>query len=190
MGWTFQEARYNINGKIDRKAECDSIMNDDCFRVEKSALIGSTYYAAVTRIAKYIDGKPIPLPENERYTFAVVCLTSIRSNDWCNFGYKDMSEDCGPFYYDCPKSILKLLSPTTNECALKWRSACVEKAEKKKNPNALGNLPIGAIIQLSDGTKLIKRAPAYQFKTPWWYNAEKNCYKKKNHIGEYTVISA
>ncbi len=52
MGWTWTNAATTRNGKIDRKAECDRLMNDEMFRLEKSIMIGSTYYGAVTRIAK------------------------------------------------------------------------------------------------------------------------------------------
>ena len=40
-----------------------------------------------------------------------------------------------PYHYECPKSILKLLTPTDNELANEWREKCYEyhkqKAEKK-----------------------------------------------------------
>lgn len=52
--------------------------------------------------------------------------------------YKEMGEESEPFYYDCPERILKLLTPTTNEHALKWREQCwknintVKDMKKKK----------------------------------------------------------
>ena len=39
----------------------------------------------------------------------------------------------GPYYYDCPKGILDLLTPTDNECANDWRRKCREKKEKKSS---------------------------------------------------------
>jgi len=39
-------------------------------------------------------------------------------------GYKLMSEEEGPYYYDCPAEVLDALSPTTAEFALKWRQRC------------------------------------------------------------------
>lgn len=62
----------------------------------------------------------------------MVChfLTSISGN---NFSYKDMDETMIPCYYDCPESILKLLSDTNNENALEYRRLCREKRRKRKN---------------------------------------------------------
>lgn len=61
---------------------------------------------------------------------AVVCLLDYSPKDYHNFGYKDMSEEMGPYAYDCPKKILDLLSPTTDENALKWRASCREMLKK------------------------------------------------------------
>ncbi|MDN5375448.1 MAG: hypothetical protein PWQ39_488 [Thermacetogenium sp.] len=41
----------------------------------------------------------------------------------------------GPYCYDCPERILKLLTPTENEWANEWRRKCWERIEaKKKRP--------------------------------------------------------
>ncbi|WP_196769057.1 DUF6927 domain-containing protein [Neomoorella thermoacetica] len=76
--------------------------------------------------------------------FAVVCLLSYRPKDYFNFGYKDMSEDMGPYYYNCPERILKLLTPTENKLALEWREKCWERIRAKK---ARPKLREGMIIQ-------------------------------------------
>ena len=67
---------------------------------------------------------------------------------FCEFYYKDMDESSGPYAYDCPKSILDLLSPTTNEFALNWRRKCYANIERKKDKNSLSNLPLGTIIEV------------------------------------------
>ena len=48
MGWTEHQATYFKKGKIDRKAECDSIFtyNNWC-EVVKSSMVGSVYYGAI-----------------------------------------------------------------------------------------------------------------------------------------------
>jgi hypothetical protein len=38
----------------------------------------------------------------------------------------------GPFQYDCPERILKLLTPTSNEYAQNWRNKCWENIKRKK----------------------------------------------------------
>ena len=58
MGWTSYEATYfKKNGDIDRKAECDAyFMRDNAghYKVVKSSMKGTVYYAAVTTLTKYI----------------------------------------------------------------------------------------------------------------------------------------
>ena len=57
MGWTSYHASFYKNGKIDRKAECDSIMNCDMvgnkgrYEVLKSAMVGCLKGNGLTRIA-------------------------------------------------------------------------------------------------------------------------------------------
>lgn len=159
MGWTSMHATHYKKGKIDRKAECDAYfmegLNRGHFNVLKSSMVGSTYYAAVQRMVKYIgkdesgEGIYEPLPENERTTFGVVFLTSTDARDYYNFSYKDLDESYGPYSHDCPKGILDLLSPTDNEYANEWRKLCYENIAKKNNKNGLSKLPVGSIIKVT-----------------------------------------
>ena len=143
MGWTEYRASCYKNGKVDRKAEMDSIYNweDENRKVEvlKSAVVGSTYYAAVKSFNK---------TNGYEYIGAIVCLTSTNNKDYYNFAYKDMDETMGPYKYDCPKGILDLLGPTDNEYAKEWRRLCYENINEKKNPNALAKLPVGTTIKV------------------------------------------
>ena len=61
----------------------------------------------------------------ERDVIGVVVLIKF-VRDHYNFGYKDMTEDMGPYFYACPQLILNLLTPTDNENALAWRKRCRE----------------------------------------------------------------
>ena len=193
MGWTSYHATHYKNGKVDRKAECDAYftegLNEGFYRLEKSTMIGSVYYAAVTGLKRYNEGKKEDVPKDEQHTFGVVFLTSVDSKDYYNFSYKDMDETCGPFCYDCPESILKLLSPTTSEFAQKWRDGCRKHRKLRK---ALNDLPVGSVIEIErvDGTKrYVKHAPAFQFKKPFWYNPEGHSYIPNKKIPDgYCVI--
>lgn len=155
MGWTSYHATHYKNGKVDRKAECDSIFNDVMvtmdsnkpigkFEVLKSSMVGSTYYAAVKRTRFATETEP-----EQVQVWAVICLTSTDMKDYFNFSYKDMDESMGPYNYDCPKGILDLLTPTDSEWANNWRQACREHYAKKNNPNALNKLPLGSVIQFT-----------------------------------------
>lgn len=159
MGWTSYHATYYKNGRVDRKAECDAYfmegLNRGYYDVLKSSMVGSVYYAAVKPLKKYGDKDEhgerviVDIPMDEQRVIGVVFLTSTDSKDYFNFSYKDMSETSGPCYYDCPKGILDLLTPTDNEWANNWRVKCREQLAKKNNPNALRKLPVGTLIKVT-----------------------------------------
>lgn len=136
MGWTEYAATEFKKGRVDRKAECDKIVTwsneTTTSKVLKSSMVGSTYYAAV----EYIKN-------GERQVYAMVCLTSVRERYL--FAYKDMSEDMGPYKYDCPKSIIDLLTPTDNKYANEWRQKCLDKKKEVK----LAKLPLGTQIEIT-----------------------------------------
>lgn len=200
MGWTSYAATYYKNGKIDRKAECDNIFNDNMvtwddshkvigkYEVLKSSMVGSTYYAAVKKTKFATETEP-----EKSIVFAAICLTSTNMKDYYNFSYKDMDETCGPYQYDCPKGILDLLTPTDSEFANNWRERCYENLEKKKDKNSLSKLPIGSVIKYTDHNgeeiMLYKHPAGYQFKRPFWMLADNSGYISAKHIPDnYEVI--
>lgn len=199
MGWTGTHATYYklYNGRklVDVKAECDSYWTHDYgrFKVLKSAVVGSVYYAAIAVCRKWPEGAEhtpgtlIDVPEDEREVFGVVFRTRVDHKNYFNFTYKEIYESSGPCEDHCPVGIINLLTPTDSEFANDWRNRCKAYAAKKKSPNNPSKLPIGTKIKYTDSRGeviLEKRAPAYQFKTSWWYNAEKHQYVSKKNIPE------
>lgn len=194
MGWTSYSTIYctlKKDGSVDRKAECDKYfiggLNEGHYRIVKSAMVGSTYYAAVQTLKKYVgtdvNGKSVyeDIPENDIETFAYVILTSVKDGE---FYYKEMSEDMGPYESKCPKSIIKVLSPTDSEYANAWRQRCLAAKAKP-------NYPIGTIIEFKRGdetVRLVKCAASYQFKTPFWKFCGKNMYFRKKDIPWDSVV--
>lgn len=186
MGWTSYMAthyKYYKNSRVvDRKAEMDERWTQtehDGYpelNVLKSRMVGSIYYAAIEIKRNGI----------RECVFGQVALTSTKWSDGMNFGYKDMNETIGPYYYDCPESILNLLTETEDEYALEWRRKCREKIEKRKRHETKDTLPIGSVIEFKqyNGTKIIleKMSPRYQFKRPWWYKADNNTYMSSKRI--------
>ena len=191
MGWTSYHATHYKKGKIDRKAECDAYflegLNVGHYEVLKSAMVGSTYYAAVKPLKKHggkdENGKDIyvDIPDEEHEVFGVVFLTSTDSKDYFNFSYKNMCESVGPYKRECPKGILDLLTPTDSEWANEWRKDCYANLAKKKDPNNLNNLPVGAVIKVTmpfdttfykegDEVTLTKRE-GWSTKRPSWYSS-------------------
>lgn len=178
MGWT----SYHVDGKINRKNECGRVYNGETekyiWKVLKSAMIGSTYYAAVKKTDK---------GTGESKVFAGVCLTAVDNSDWYNFSYKDMDESVGPFESKCPNSILDLLTETEYEYANEWRERCRTYNAKPK----LGKLPIGTVIEFALNGKTYratKQHPAYQFKTPFWLTEDGRYIKKKQIPEDFKVI--
>lgn len=115
MGWV---TYYVPENEIDRLAECRKIFGREpsWATIIKDALVGEVYYAAMrsTRTGK---------------VWALVVLTNVENYE---FGYKDMDETVGPCYYDCPNSILNLLSPTDSDYAKEWRAKCRANKHKRK----------------------------------------------------------
>ncbi|MCL6560684.1 MAG: hypothetical protein K6U74_18200, partial [Firmicutes bacterium] len=85
--------------------------------------------------------------QGNREVIAYVCLLHYTPSYINNFGYKDMEESMGPYQYDCPERILRLLTPTENEYALKWREKCWENIQKRK---ARPRLTEGAVIEFAE----------------------------------------
>lgn len=189
MGWTeYTATHYYDNGAINRKAECDAYfmegLNRGYYKVEKSAMVGSTYYAAVRQLEVYVGDARTAIPEHEQQVYGFVFRTSVEKD---SFAYKPMSETMGPCYYDCPPSILSLLSPTDNEYAKDWREKCLLKASMPKP----GQLPIGTEIECTiNGKKytLVKHRAAYQFKTPFWMVKDEGTYIQKKRIPSDFII--
>ena len=189
MGWTSYHATHYKNGRIDRKAEIDAMWNDDSsgkFIVLKSSMKGSTYYGAIKQ-------------KNTEKVFAVVFLTSTDMKDYFNFSYKDMDETCGPYYFDCPKGILDLLTPTDSEYANAWRKRCYENIKAKKDPNALANLPVESEIKVimpcetmfynkGDEVILTKYKNYRSNRTAWYADKARFSQKLMRVITDYEVI--
>lgn len=156
MGWTSYHAEHYKKGTIDRKKECDEYweggLNRGHFKVLKSAMVGSTYYAAVQILKEYVgkdnDNNDIYKDVENGQVFGIIFLTSVNMKDYHNFSYKPMDETMGPYQYNCPIGILKLLPETDNEYAKEWRRKCYEQHDKNKNPDSLNKLPVGTVIKV------------------------------------------
>lgn len=69
---------------------------------------GSTYYIAAQT-------------PDQSQVFGMVYLTRTTLTE---YQYKDIHEIMGPIYYDAPKSLIDMLSPSTNPYAIRWRAKC------------------------------------------------------------------
>lgn len=98
MGWT----SFRMTGSVKEwfSKEWDYVDSD--YEVLDSALVKrNTLYGAVKK-------------KSTGEVFCAVFL--IRwSRDYYNFSYKDITEHSGPCQHDCPKKIMKLLTPLNDE---------------------------------------------------------------------------
>ena len=67
----------------------------------------------------------------ETWRFIGCYLLGVSSGVW---GYKDMDETMGPYYYTCPKSYIRDASPPINQVAADWRERVLEyhKVNKRR----------------------------------------------------------
>lgn len=181
MGWTGMRASfYKTNGTINRKKECDNLLKEQLekkYVLIESQMVGTTYYSAIRNIETNVIS-------------ATIILTMSNLREYDNFQYKVIDENMGPVEAKCPQRIIQLLTPTDDEITNKWRKKCREYNEKPK----LSNLPIGTVIEFITGNgetrRLVKRAPAYQFKNSWWQVEGKDIYYSKKYIpSNFKIIS-
>lgn len=102
-----------IKTKKKRSEAVADYLKGDGIEVLEVAPVGNVYYAAYRK-----DG----------VTSAVVVLTG-RSKGYLNL--KPIREQEGPFYHDCPASILDRLDPTDHKWAQSWREKCRANLDKE-----------------------------------------------------------
>lgn len=132
MGWDFSHREPGMTTRAYFEREFSHGQSDAKTEFVGTAMVGSTFYAAVRDLAS-----------NE--VFALVCLTQ-RQRGYYNFGYKSMDEGMGPDAAEMPSKILDLLTPTDSDWANEWRSRCRRNAQKAIDAAALQR---GDIIRLS-----------------------------------------
>lgn len=102
--------------------------------------------ALVARTEAYAAIEQVKKETGERTVSMAIVIVKF-SNGYYNFSYKDMDETMGPYICRCPKRLIKLLTPTDNENALKWRQRVEEYwADKDKAKKKLGKLNVGDTI--------------------------------------------
>jgi len=135
MGTTFCRAKHwKSNGQIDRKAEVMAYIDNTNFKVLQCSLVGSIAYMAVQ-------------DNSNGNIFGVVAKTYV---DKFDFGIKLMEDNEHPYYYDCPVSILKKLTPTDSNNARQWRDKCWSNYNAKKKKVNFRKLPAGSVIQFKN----------------------------------------
>jgi hypothetical protein len=122
MGWTFTHRPKGIT----TKDWFQQNLLGDTMRFVDTASKDGVLYGAVECLDNHPEAGTV---------FGLVVLTKWNSRDHHNYGWKDMVEDVGPGYHDCPNRILDRLTPTESEWAQEWRQACrTRNAERTARP--------------------------------------------------------
>lgn len=145
MGWTttsdyerFAKGLFSIREYLDREFASDH-PDFPRYEVLDSSLHGKTEYYAAIRSTNRETGKVV--------VFALIALVSYKPSDpdGHTLGWKEMSENSGPYCFNCPERILALLDPTDHENAVEWRRKCREhRAERRETRKAFQD---GAVIR-------------------------------------------
>jgi len=88
------------------------------------------------------------------HTEQFIALDLLRYSNYENrksWGYKDMTEHSGPYYYSCPLSYLKEVPCPENKYAKDWREKVLQLAEEKKN---VYKPHLGEKVELIAGCKI------------------------------------
>lgn len=118
MGWTYPygASRRQIIAELTPAEVLRE--NGSRFRTLRHCCRGNVLYALHESVA----------PDGTSTRWIGVSLMQRYGDSW---GYKDLSENEHPYYYNCPVSYLDEAGETSNEHAKEWRKACRENAAKK-----------------------------------------------------------
>lgn len=135
----------SFNADLSRKTA--DIIADDLngeYEVIASACKGGACYMAIRSRA-----------DHDHVEAAVVLYRRTPASLY-NFWTKWMSEDMGPYYFDCPERILKLLSPATTPAAQEWRDKCrarLAKVAEAKRVQPGDTIVLDEPLEFSDHVK-------------------------------------
>ena len=114
----------NFKTNKDIRHYFDDLWNEETDTVKhtvlRSSVINTVYYAAIKQIRK---------DTNETEVFASIIPFSLSRHE---LTYSDYTDANLPYYTKCPEATLKLLSPTNNQSANKWRKRCHEYNQMKR----------------------------------------------------------
>lgn len=148
MGWTSSHRPSTQSVKGYLIAEIDETGKKATFKVLDIAIVKrNTAYLAVKRTS---------LDTGESKVFAMVILIRYGRGHF-NLTTKEMSEDMGPFYYDCPARILDLLTPTEKTEAVMWRERCrANLANRESLKKDLATAKQGDVFKFSSPVQFTK----------------------------------
>ena len=150
MGWTSSHRSSNQSVK--------DYLIEEINETGKTATFKVLDIAIVKRNTAYLAVKRTSIDTGKSEVFAMVILICYGRGQF-NITTKEMSEDMGPFYYDCPARILDLLTPSDHTEAVLWRERCranlanCESLKKELATAKEGDVfKFGSPVQFTKGT--------------------------------------
>lgn len=140
MGWLFScDPSFKKADQIKKFRE-PSYWSEG-YKLIADRVVGNRYWAAI----QSADGR--------KFIFLALMQSGGRDTGW---GYKDMTEHSGPYYHDCPLSLLEMTDEPTEGYAAEWRKRVRTHHENKK----LRVKPVeGQLVKYGDAT--------YRLLHPW-----------------------
>lgn len=137
MGWSFS------NNDVGRKAHIESLTKQ----------FATGYVSLEHRAVGNHLWQLVIDPEGRKF-ITLDLISKERNGGW---GNKNMSESAGPYYYDCPLSLLNKADPPTSPYAEAWRAKVRDWAKKQtETTKKLKELEPGSVINTgTDQFKLL-----------------------------------
>lgn len=126
MGWTYTNyCYYDCTKPKTMKEKKNFVAKEVKSWYNGEAVILHDHLAADPYVGKkggYVYYCSLEKPDKTR--IILVNLVIFDKDEW---GYKDMSEDMGPGYHDCPIVILKDVPCSDDKYAIEWRKSVMER---------------------------------------------------------------
>ena len=110
MGWLYP---YHTKTRADLVKGLRAEYNTPTHKILRSQCAGNRFWALCEGTRS--DGQVI------RYILLCLLQGPERNDPDGSWGYKEMDESVGPYYYDCPLSYLDLATEPVNDSARIWR---------------------------------------------------------------------
>ena len=149
MGWMiYPRPPADIRGEVDQICTFDN--DTRSARPIKTCVVGSVWYVAVQVSMK--PGATMPddyqVDDLGRFVFAATIQTRRDRDGWA---YRAVEEEAGPTTSQAPRSLIEMLSPTTQGWANAWRGRCLANAARRARRLADGDIiELAAPLELQD----------------------------------------
>lgn len=132
MTWLYP---YHTRTRADLVKHLRADYNTPTHKILRSQCVGNHFWALC-------ESTPTDGPVT-RYILLCLLQGPKRSNPGGSWGYKDMDESIGPYYYDCPLSYLDLATEPINDGARIWRETVrAHHSSKAKTPRPVEGMLI------------------------------------------------